>query len=207
LTSADEVKRAVAYPHFLRGLLIVGTVMFALVFAWAMYALVNRDRDLNTTITIVFAVTLFSVAVLVPRVVFPRLLSRFYDRVMRGGVLCDVYPAGFPHADAAILIDARLPDAQAAHVHHTIVSWLGWLASNPAALTQAGDLFADGPIRSADELAGPGARGGFLVAGDKNPAKGWRLILPETNPRDPHRPYSNGLVVQVDTPSLESAGK
>ena len=61
--------------------------------------------------------------------------------------------------------------------------------------------------RVAEELAGPGAQGGFLVATDKNPYQGWRLILPETNPRDPHRPYSNGLVVQVDTPSLESAGK
>ena len=207
LNSVDEVKHAVAYPYFLRGLLTVGTVMFALVFAWAMYALVNRDRDLNTTITIVFAVALFTVAVLVPRVGFPILARRFYARVMRGGVLCDVYPAGFPDAQTAILIDARLPDAQAAYVHDAIVSWLGRSASDPAARTQARDLFAGSRIRSADELAGPGARGGFLVATDKNPYQGWRLILPETNPRDPHRPYSNGLVVQVDTPSLESAGK
>ncbi|MED5811651.1 hypothetical protein VST63_04705 [Mycolicibacterium sp. 050232] len=205
--SADEIKRAVEYPHFLRGLVTVGGVMFALVFAWAMYALANRDRDLNTTITVVFAVALFTVAVIVPRVAFPLLMRRFYDRVMGGGILCDVYPAGFPDAKTAILIDARLSDAQAAYVHDATVSWLGRLASDPAAGSQAPGLFSDGPIRSADEFAGPGARGGFLVARDKNPNQGWRLLLPETSPRDPHRPYSNGLVVQVKTPSLESAGQ
>lgn len=202
----DEVKRAVAYPHAIR--FMVATMAVAAVFFVSMtaYAVINRDHQ-NMVLYTVFVAAWLAFYFGSNKFVFPRLLSRFYARVMRGGVLCDVYPAGFRDAETAILIDARLPDAQAAHVHHTIVSWLGWLASNPAALTQAGDLFADGPIRSADELAGPGAAGGFLVAGDKNPAKGWRLILPETNPRDPHRPYSNGLVVQVDTPSLESAGK
>ncbi|MGV0805237.1 hypothetical protein [Mycolicibacterium setense] len=206
LGSAEEIKRAVEYPYFLRYLLVVGGVLFALVFPWALYAYFVREHGPDTTVTVVFAVALGSVVVgsrLMPSI----LMRRFYARVMRGGLLCDVYPAGFPDAETAILIDTRLPDAQAAYVHDAVVSWLGRLASNPAALTQPDDLFAAGPIRSADEFAGPGARGGFLVARDKNPYKGWRLILPETNPRDPHRPYANGLVVQVDTPSLESAGK
>lgn len=202
----DEVKRAVVYPHAIRFMVATMAVAAVFVVSMAAYAIINRDHQNMVLYTVCVAVWL-AFYFGSNKFVFPRLLSRFYDRVMRGGVLCDVYPAGFPDARTGILIDARLPEAQAAHVHHTIVSWLGWLASNPTALTQAGDLFADGPIRSADELAGPGAGGGFLVAGDKNPAKRWRLILPETNPRDPHRPYSNGLVVQVDTPSLESAGK
>ncbi|MGW4095653.1 hypothetical protein [Mycobacterium sp. NPDC004974] len=205
-SSVDEAKRAVEYPFFLRYLLVVGGFLFAVVFSWAVYSLVVRERGPSTTVTVVFVVAL--VAVVVGSKLMPSILARrFYDRVARGGLLCDVYPAGFPDGKVAILIDARLPDAQAAYVHDAIVSWLGRLASNPATLGQAGDLFADGPIRSADELAGPGARGGFLVAGDKNPYEGWRLILPEASPRDPHRPYSNGLVVQVKTPSVESAGK
>lgn len=202
----DEVKRVVQYPYFLRYLLVVGAVLIALVFPWAVYALVVREDGPNTAVTVVFVAALVTVIVgsrLMPSV----LMRRFYDRVMRGGVLCDVYPAGFPDADTAILIDARLSDAQAAYVHDVIASWLLRPTSDPAATTRPGDLFADSRIRSADELAGPGANGGFLVARDNNPYKGWRLILPETNPRDPHRPYSNGLVVQVNTPSLESAGK
>ncbi|MCV7067465.1 hypothetical protein H7H51_20430 [Mycolicibacterium farcinogenes] len=172
-----------------------------------MYALVNRNRGIDTTVSIAFGVIVFLIAVVLPRVGLPILMRRFYARVMRGGVLCDVYPAGSPDAQTAILIDVRLPDAQAAHVHHTIVSWLRWLASNPTASAQAGDLFAESPIRSADDLAGPDARGGFLVARDKKPSQGWRLILPEENPGNPHRPYSNGLVVRVDPPSPVSAGQ
>ncbi|MBP2452995.1 hypothetical protein [Mycolicibacterium lutetiense] len=204
--SVDEIKRVVEYPYFLRYLLVVGAVLFAVVFPWALYAVVVRERGPDTIVTIVFVVALATVVV-GSRLMPPILIRRFYDRVMRGGVLCDVYPAGFPDAQAAILIDTRLSDAQAAYVHDAIATWLGRSAADPAVQAQAGGLFADGPIRSADELAGPGARGGFLVARDKNPDQGWRLILPETNPRDPLRPYSNGVVVQVNTPSLESAGQ
>lgn len=170
------------------------------------YAFATRDHQ-NMVLYTVFVAVYFAFYFSAGKFALPFLVRRFYARVMRGGVLCDVYPAGFPDAKTAILIDTRLSDAQAAYVHDAIVTWLGRLASDPAALGQAGDLFPDGPIRSADELAGPGARGGFLVARDKNSDKGWRLILPETNPRDPHRPYSNGVVVQVSTPSPVSAGK
>ncbi|KHO26177.1 hypothetical protein QQ44_10475 [Mycolicibacterium setense] len=204
--SSEEIKRAVEYPYAIRAIVTMmaaGSVYFLMM---ATYAFVTRGHQNMVVFTVLLAVW-FAFFFGATKFGFPILMRRFYARVMRGGLLCDVYPAGFPDAETAILIDTRLPDAQAAYVHDAVVSWLGRLASNPAALTQPDDLFAAGPIRSADELAGPGARGGFLVARDKNPYKGWRLILPETNPRDPHRPYANGLVVQVDTPSLESAGK
>ncbi len=202
----DDVKRAVVYPYFLRYLLIVGGILFALVFPWAIYAVVVREDGPDTIVTVVFVIALATVAV-GSRIMPSILARRFYDRVMRGGVLCDVYPAGLPDTKAAILIDARLSDAQAAYVHDVMTTWLGRLASDPATREQAGELFADGPIRSADGLAGPAARGGFLVARDTDPHKGWRLVLAEENPRDPHRPYSKGLVVKVETPSMESARK
>lgn len=206
LNSLDEVKGAVAFPYFLRYLLVVGGVLLALVVPWALYAYFVREHGPDTAVTVVFAVALVTVIVgsrLAPAI----LMRRFYARVMRGGILCDVYPAGFPDAETAILIDARLSDAQAVYVHDAIISWLGRMAVDPAAPSQASDLFAGGPIQAADELAGPGAAGGFLVARDKNPDEGWRLILPETSPRDPRRPYSNGVVVQVNTPTPVSAGK
>lgn len=204
--SADNIKRVVDYPYFLRHLLVAGGALSALVIPWALYAVIVREQGPDTTVTVVFVVAL--AAVLVGSMIIPSMLMRrFYDRVTRGGVLCDVYPAGVPDATSAILIDARLSDAQAAYVHDVMTTWLGRLASDPTVQAQAGDLFADGPIRVAEELAGPAARGGFLVASDKNPGNGWRLILPEENPRDPQRPYTKGIVVKVDTPSPESAGQ
>ncbi|MFV8165048.1 hypothetical protein ACNQVK_23670 [Mycobacterium sp. 134] len=206
LNSADEVKHAVVYPNTIRAFVATMAVGAVYLLGVAAYAIVTRDHQ-NMVVYAVLVAVWFAFLFGATKLLLPSLMSRFYARVMHGGVLCDVYPAGFPDAETAILIDARLPDAQAAYVHDAIVSWLGRLASDPAARTQAGDLFGGSRIRSADELAGPGARGGFLVAADKNPYQGWRLILPEENPRDPHRPYANGLVVRVDTPSLESAGK
>ena len=205
--SVDEVKRVVEYPFFLRYLLVVGAVLFAVVFPWALYAYFVRERGGPTTIATVVVVVALAIVVVGSKLMPPVLARRFYDRVMQGGVLCDVYPAGLPDAKAAILIDTRLSDAQAAYVHDVIASWLGRSALDPTVQAQADGLFADGPIRSADEFAGTGARGGFLVARDKDPGTGWRLILPVTNPRDPHRPYSKGVVVQVNTPSPESAGQ
>ncbi|PEG57023.1 hypothetical protein CQY21_29615 [Mycolicibacterium boenickei] len=204
--SADEIKRAVEYPYFLRATLIVMAVAAVFFLSMVAYAFANRDHQ-NMVLYTVFVAVFLAFQFGATKFALPLLARRFYDRVMRGGVLCDVYPAGLPDAKAAILIDARLPDAQAAYVHDVIVSWLGRVASDPAARAQAPDLFAGSRIRSADELAGPHARGGFLVAHDKDPHEGWRLILPETKPGDPNRPYSNGLVVQVKTPSLESAGQ
>ncbi|WP_142254011.1 hypothetical protein [Mycobacterium sp. NS-7484] len=206
LNSADDIKRAVEYPHLFRAFVTMMAIGAAYLLCVVDYAIATRDHQNMVVFTVLVAVWfafLFGGTKLMPAI----LMRRFYDRVMRGGILCDVYPAGVPDAKTAILIDVRLPAAQAAYAHDVIVSWLGRLAADPAALDQAGDLFAGGRIRSADELAGPDARGGFLVAGDKNPNQGWRLILPETDPRDPHRPYSKGLVVRVDTPSVESAGK
>ncbi|WP_131827528.1 hypothetical protein [Mycobacterium syngnathidarum] len=206
LNSVDEVKRAVEYPYTIRVFVVMMAVGAVYLVCVAAYAIATRDHQNMAVFTVLVAVwfaLLFGATKLMPSV----LMRRFYARVLRGGILCDVYPARFPHSDTAILIDVRLSDAQAAYVHDAIASWLGRMSSEPAAHAQAGDLFADSQIRSADELAGLGASGGFLVARDNNPHKGWRLILPETNPRDPHRPYSNGLVVQVNTPSLESAGK
>ncbi|WP_210686438.1 hypothetical protein [Mycolicibacterium sp. GESEQ-9] len=204
--SVDDVKRVVEYPYFLRHLLVVGAVLCALGFPWALYAVVVREQGPDPIVTIVFVVALATVLV-GARLMPPILMRRFFDRVARGGVLCDVCPAGFPDDKTALLIDARLSDAQAVYVHDVMTTWLGKWASDPAVREQAGDLFADGPIRSADELAGPAARGGFFVARDTDPHKGWRLVLPEENPRDPHQPYSKGLVVKVDMPSVESAGK
>ncbi|WKG05846.1 hypothetical protein [Mycolicibacterium sp. HK-90] len=206
LGSADEVKRAVVFPYAIRMMVAMMAISAVFFIAMTAYAWATRGHQ-NMVVYTVFMGAYFAYFFAATKVAPPIITRRFYDRVMRGGLLCDVYPAGFPDAKAAILIDARLSDAQAARVQHTIVSWLGWLAENPSAAAQAGDLFADGPIRGADELAGPGAGGGFLVARDKNPYQGWRLILPAKNPRDPHRPYSNGLVVQVDTPSPVSAGQ
>ncbi|QZH64245.1 MULTISPECIES: hypothetical protein [Mycolicibacterium] len=206
LNSVDEVKRAVEYPYVIRvfvTMMAVGAVYLLMVIAYAVVTRGHQNMVVFTVLAAVWFVFLFGGTKIMPAM----LMRRFYDRVMRGGVLCDVYPAGFPDTKTAILIDARLSDAQAAYVHDATVSWLGRLAADPAARAQAGDLFSDGRIRSADEFAGPGARGGFLVAEDKDPNQGWRLILPEPSPRDPHRPYANGLVVQVKTPSLESAGQ
>lgn len=206
MNSADEVKRAVVYPHTIRAFVTMMAVAAVYLLGVAAYAIATRDHQNMVVFTVLVAVW-FAFLFGATKLVLPSLIRRFHDRVSRGGLLCDVYPAGFPDARAAILIDAGLPDAQAAYVHDAIVSLLGRLAADPSARAQAGDLFAGSRIRSADELAGPGAAGGFLVAGDKDPYQGWRLILPEPNPRDPHRPYSNGVVVQVATPSPESAGK
>lgn len=201
--SPDEVKRAVVYPHTIRAFVTTMAIGAVYLLGVAAYAIVTRDHQNMVVFTVLVAVW-FAFLFGSTKLVLPILLRRFYDRVMRGGVLCDVYPAGFPDTQAAILIDTRLSDAQAAYVHDVIASWLARSAVDPTVQAQAGGLFADGPIRSADEFAGTGARGGFLVARDKDPGKGWRLILPETNSRDPHRPYSNGVVVQVNTPSPES---
>lgn len=204
--SADEIKRVVEYPYTIRvmvGMMAIAAVIF---FSATAYAFATRDHQ-NMVVVAGFVVVLFAYYLGATKFGLPLLMRRFYDRVMRGGVLCDVSPAGLPDGKAAILIDTRLSDAQAAYAHDVIATWLGRSASDPTVQAQAGDLFADGPIRSAEELAGPAARGGFLVARDKNPDQGWRLILPETNPRDPHRPYTNGVVVQVNTPSLVSAGQ
>ncbi|OLO99854.1 hypothetical protein BVU76_23515 [Mycolicibacterium porcinum] len=206
LNSVDEVKRAVEYPYAMRAMLIMMAVAAVFFIGIVAYAFANRDHQ-NMVLYTIFVAVYLAFQFGATKFAFPLLARRFYERVMRGGVLCDVYPAGFPDAETAILIDARLPDAHAAYVHDVIVSWLGRVASDPAARTQAPDLFAGSRIRSADELAGPDARGGFLVAGDKDPYQGWRLILPETNPSDQNRPYANGVVVQVKTPSLESAGQ
>lgn len=206
LNSVDEVKRAVPYPHMVRAFVTTMAIGAVYLVGVAAYAIVTRGHQNMVVFTALVAVWfafLFGGTRLIPSI----LMRRFYDRVMRGGVLCDVFPAGFPDATTAILIDARLSDAQAAYAYDVMTSWLGRLASDPATHTEPGDLFSDGPIRGAEELAGPDGRGAFLVTGEKNPHQGWRLILPETNPRDPHRPYSNGLVVQVETPSFESADK
>ncbi|MEX3646078.1 hypothetical protein [Mycolicibacterium porcinum] len=206
LNSVDDVKRAVEYPHTIRVFVTIMVVGAVYLLGVAAYAVATRDHQ-NMVVFTVLVVIWFAFLFGSTKLAIPSLTRRFHARVMRGGILCDGYPAGFPDAGTAILIDARLPDAQAAYVHDVIVSWLARLASDPAARAQAPDLFSGGPIRSADELAGPDARGGFLVARDKAPHQGWRLILPETSPRDAQRPYSNGLVVQVKTPSPESAGQ
>ncbi|OMC34908.1 hypothetical protein A5740_08950 [Mycobacterium sp. GA-1841] len=206
LNSADEVKRAVVYPDTIRAFVTMMAIGALYLLGVVAYALLTSGHQNMVVVTVLVAgwfVFLFGAT----KVVLPGLMRRFYDRVMRGGILCDVYPAGLPDAKAALLIDARLSDAQAAYVHDSIISWLGRWAADPVARTPAADLFANGQIRSADELAGPGAHGGFLVAHDTDPYRGWRLILPEANPRDPHRPYANGVVVKVVTPSLESSDK
>lgn len=194
------------YPYTIRAFVTMMVIAAVYLLGVAAYAMATRDHQ-NMVVFTVLVVVWFAFLFGSTKLAIPILMRRFYARVMRGGVLCDVFPAGFPDATTAILIDAGLPAAQAAYAYDVMTSWLGRLASDPATHTLPGDLFSDGPIRGAEELAGPDGRGAFLVTGEKNPHQGWRLILPEANPRDPHRPYSNGLVVQVETPSLESADK
>ncbi len=205
-STADDVKRVVEYPHTIRvmvGMMVIAAVIF---FSVTAYAFATQGHQ-NMVVVAGFVVVFCAFYLGATKFGIPLLMRRFYDRAARGGVLCDVFPAGCPDADSAILIDTRLSDAQATYVHDVMTTWLGRLASDPTVQAQAGDLFADGPIRVAEELAGPAARGGFLVASDKNPGNGWRFILPEENPRDPQRPYTKGVVVKVNTPSPESAGQ
>ncbi|MDH6193459.1 hypothetical protein M2272_000080 [Mycobacterium frederiksbergense] len=205
-SSLDEVKRVAQYPHTIRVMVTMMAIAAVYFLGVTVYAFATRDHQNMVVVTVLVAVYLASF-VGATKFALPSLMRRFYDRVMRGGVLCDVYPAGFPNAKTAILVDTRLSDAQAAFVHDATATWLGRLASDSAARAQLGDLFADGPIRSAEELVGPGGRGGFLVARDTDLNNGWRLVLPEANPRDPYRPYSKGVVVHINTPSPESTGK
>ncbi|AMD54695.1 hypothetical protein ATO49_12155 [Mycolicibacterium fortuitum subsp. fortuitum DSM 46621 = ATCC 6841 = JCM 6387] len=59
----DDVKRVVEYPYFLRHLLVVGAVLCALGFPWALYAVVVREQGPDPIVTIVFVVALATVLV------------------------------------------------------------------------------------------------------------------------------------------------
>lgn len=162
-------------------------------------AYINREHP-NMAITVALGGATLVLALGFLKIGIPMLWRRLYDRVLQGGgVMCDVFPTGFPDAKTAILIDARMSDAQAVHVLHSIARWCSWMASNPGAHT--GGVFTDGPIRSAEELIGPDGRGGFLAAGESDMSAGWRLVLPEVAPRDARRPYANGVVVRIKAPT------
>ena len=200
-SSLDEFRQVAVVPHAVRYVVSVMAAVAALGVAVGVSAYINRDHP-NMAITV-----LLGGAVLVATLGFllvgvPMLWRRLYARVIRGGgVMCDVFPAGFPDQKTAILIDVRMSDAQAEHVLHAVARWCSSMASNPSAGGHAAGLFAGGPVRSAEELVGPDGRGGFLVAGESELFSGWRLILPEMAPRDPRRPYANGVVVRIREPN------
>ncbi len=190
-----------AIPNATRYLIAVMASLAVLGVAVAVSAYLERDHPIKPVTWALGGVT-FVVSVGFLRVGVPLLWRRLFARVMRGGgVMCDVYPAGFPDAKTAMLIDARMSDAQAAQVRQAIARWCSWMASNPSGSAHVGGVFADGPIRSAEELVGPDGRGGFLVAGESGTFAGWRLVLPEAQPGDPRRPYVNGVVVEIRVPT------
>lgn len=196
-SSLEEFKSVASIPNAVRILVTLMGVIGLLGVITMAVAYLTREHP-NRVVIAIPATIAFLIAFGFPRVGVRLLWRRLYARVMRGGgVMCDVYPAGFPDDKTAMLIDARLPDAQAVHVERAISRWLTWMASNPSASAPVGGLFADGPIRSADELVGPDGRGGFLVAGESDMGAGWRLVLPELQPRDPRRPYARGVVVRI----------
>jgi hypothetical protein len=200
-SSLAEFKRVAVVPNATRYVIGLLATIAVLGLALGVSAYINREHP-NLAITMVLGGATLVVALGFLKVAIPLLWRRLYDRVMQGGgMMCDVYPSGFPDEKTAILIDARMSDAQAAHVLHAIARWCSWMASNPSTGSHTAEVFADGPIRSAEELVGPDGRGGFLAAGVSDMSAGWRLVLPEAAPRDPRRPYLNGVVVRIKAPA------
>lgn len=202
-SSLAEFKRVAVVPHATRYVIGVLATIAVLGLALGVSAYINREHP-NMAITIVLGGATLVLALGFLKVGIPLLWRRLYDRVMQGGgVMCDVYPSGFPDGKTAILIDARMSDAHAAHVLHSMARWCSWKASSPPADAHADDVFAESSIRSAEELVGPDGRGGFLAAGESDMSAGWRLVLPEVAPRDPRRPYANGIVVRIKAPNAD----
>ncbi|OBG21574.1 hypothetical protein A5768_26075 [Mycolicibacterium fortuitum] len=201
LATAKDFERSMAHPDENRIFAMIMGVVFVALLALAIVAFLVGG--IPFPYSLVIAVTGAVALVLFPKMVYRTTWNRLHARAIAGAMLCDVYPSPLPlpgTGGAAILLDTRMPDQLAAHIHNAFVIWAERVASDPAAVAHIADMFGTAVVRGADELFGPQARGAFVAADRDASAGSWRLMLPEVAPADPVHPYRNGVLVTVNGP-------
>ncbi|WP_454231298.1 hypothetical protein [Mycolicibacterium fortuitum] len=201
LATAKDFEQSMAHPDENRIFAIIMGVVFVVLLALATVAILVGGIPFPYSLIIAVAMAL--ALRLFPKMVHRSAWNRLHSRAIAGAMLFDVYPSTLPlpgTGGVAILIDTRMPDQLAAHIHNAFVIWADRVASDPAAVSYVADMFGTARVHGAEDLFGPQARGAFVTADRDASVGSWRLMLPEAEPADPHHPYRNGVLVTVNGP-------
>lgn len=203
LASFDDFERLAAPRESAKTSAILLTVFGALFLVWAVFSFLLRPDPLEgggaVMDVVVFLTRWHWVAVLAVAIGFllsaprayrkerrdhPKEVRDLYEAVRDRGVLVEVFPASFKvlgndgWSSAVVGIDARLDPVAAARIRHAFKAWFAHLKTDAKTADKVRSRNGSREVRSAADIFGPEAEGGYLIRYDWI-AKRWLLLVPD----------------------------